>query len=250
VADKLAIVCWKWKGQTMGKERPDYGALHVNRLASMVDRWLKMPHEIVCVTDDPEGIDSGIRIVELWPELRQHGRCYVRLKAFARDAAEFLAPRFVSLDLDTVVVGPLDPLFDRPDPFVIWSDPSQITPYCGSQWMLTAGAHAEVYEHFDAMRAATLRKKNGYLGSDQAWMAYMLPNAPVWTRPDGVYSFRMHLLKNRGAEWVGNRFKRWMRRKGIPRLPENARIIHFHGLYDPSQLYLHRSIPWIENNWI
>lgn len=246
---EFAVVCWKWHGKTMGKGRPDYTATHVNRLASMVNRHLRMKHEIICVTDDPAGIDGGVRIVPLWDDLRRCGRCYVRLRAFARDAAELLAPRFVSLDLDTVVVGPLDPLLERSEPFVIWSDPSRITPYCGSQWMLTAGAHPEVFEQFDHMTAALLKERKGFFGSDQAWIAHMLPNAPVWTQADGVYSFRRHILKIRGIEPIGPRLRRMIETRP-PVLPDNARIVHFHGLYDPSQLFLQRLIPWIKENWI
>lgn len=233
----------------MGLGRVPPKAKHVNVLAASVSRNLKMPHEIVCVTDMPEGIDGGIRIVPLWDDLRSFRRCFVRLKAFAPQMAEVLGPRFVSIDLDTVVTGPLDHLFDRPEPFVAWQDQARITPYCGAQWMLTAGAHPEVWETFNYDEWQGLKAKTGYYGSDQAWMAYKIPGAPVWTKEDGVYSFRLNLLRLTGGDPVGKRLKSRIRSLGGCVLPENASIVHFHGLFDPSMIELQQEIPWISQHW-
>lgn len=249
MSDKLSIVCWRWGGKTMGRTRPDYTARHVNTLASMVDRHLRRKHEVVCVTDNPEGIDGAIRIVPLWDDLREYGRCYVRLKAFARGMGDVLGERFVSLDLDTVITGALDPLFETDADFMAWSDPGRVTPYCGSQWMLKAGSHPEVFEEFDPARAAGLKAEKGYFGSDQAWMSHMLPDCPTWGKSSGVYSFRLHLLRTRGADEMGPRFRKRIRVRGVPKLPSNARIVHFHGLYDPSQKQIQDLVPWVSEHW-
>jgi hypothetical protein len=44
--------------------------------------------------------------------------------------------RFVCLDLDLIVTGPLDGLFDRPEPFAILQgvNASNPCPYNGSVW--------------------------------------------------------------------------------------------------------------------
>src|SRR3546814_19892900 len=47
-------------------------------------------------------------------------QCYRRLSMFRRDAGEIFGERFVSMDLDVVVGGPLDPLFDRPEDLVLF----------------------------------------------------------------------------------------------------------------------------------
>jgi len=246
---KLSVVCWKWGGHTMGHHRANYNAKHVNTLASMVSRHLKMPHEIVCVTDNPEGIDGGVRIVPLWNDLHDLGRCFVRLKAFSAEIGDLLGERFVSLDLDTVITGPLDPLFDRPEPFVVWADPSRKTPYCGSQWMLTAGALPQVWSEFSHAEHATLKQKFGYFGSDQAWMAHKIKDAPRWTKADGVFSFRMHLMQLRGGDPFGLKFRRRVKYMGAATLPPNARIVHFHGAHDPSQAMVQTQLPWVVENW-
>lgn len=233
----------------MGHYRADYGARHVNTLASMVSRHLRMKHEVVCVTDDPTGIDGGVRVVPLWKDLFDLGRCFVRLKAFSPDIRDVLGERFVSLDLDTVIVAPLDPLLDRPEPFVVWADPSRKTPYCGSQWMLTAGALPHVWSEFDAAEHASLKMRFGYFGSDQAWMAHKIKDAPTWTRNDGVYSFRIHLMQLRGGDPLGERFRKRVKYMGAAHLPANARIVHFHGAYDPSQSMVQAQLPWVVENW-
>lgn len=232
----------------MGR-RVEYTARHVNTLASMVSRNLNMPHEIVCVTDDPAGIDGSVRIVPLWDDLKNHGRCFLRLKAFSPDMRDVLGERFVSFDLDTVIVSQIDSLLDRPEPFVVWSDPSRITPYCGSQWMLTSGYRPDVFNDFDPTEHASLKQRFGYFGSDQAWMAHKIPGAATWTKADGVYSFRMHILKTTGGDLTGMRFKRRVRGVHGARLPSNAKVVHFHGIYDPSMAHIQQQLPWVAEHW-
>jgi hypothetical protein len=255
---QLSIVTWLWSGATMGPGRVQYVADHVNRLYSMVQRNLTLPHRFICVTDQPEGIRPEVEIVPMWPDLCQYGRCYRRLKVFDPAMREVLGPRIVSIDLDTVIVGNIDHLFDRPEPFVIWGDRAQVaaaagTPYCGSLFMLDIGYRPDVFTAFDPKIALDLRKTRGWVGSDQAWIGHMIPGAPVWKKADGIYSFRldiqMHVpIRQRG--FIAGR------RQYAPRpvfrngeLPEKARIVFFHGAEDPSQTHLHVHHKWIEAHW-
>jgi hypothetical protein len=50
----------------------------------------------------------------------------------------------------------------------------------------------------------------------------------MWTIKDGVYSFRVHL--NGGSK----------------QLPDDAKIVFFHGKHDP---WTKLEIPWIAENW-
>src|SRR3546814_18283214 len=88
----------------------------------MVSRNLSMPHRIACVTDMPEGIDRSVEIITPPGEFLDisnprwsNGRpqCYRRLSMFRRDAGAIFGERFVSMDLDVVVGGPLAPLLYR-----------------------------------------------------------------------------------------------------------------------------------------
>lgn len=202
----INFVCFKW-GQK-------YTATHVNTLARMLARHCAVPHRLIVVTNEPEGIDWRIGIVADrqdfadWPS--PHGKgapsCYRRLRLFAPDAGTIFGERIVAIDLDTVITGPIAPLFNRPEDFVAWQDPLSPKQLCGSLWMLKAGSHPEVWD-IDRHGVAAAYSA-GFRGSDQAWLSYKLPNARRWTEADGVYSFRAHCPY---------------------RLPADARVVFFHG---------------------
>lgn len=153
--DGLTIVSWKWK--PMNGYRSKFGPETVNVLRQMVARHYPHPHRFVCVTDDATGLDAGIQAVPLWPDFANipspHGgknpSCYRRLHAFAPDIGGVFGPRFVSLDLDCVLVGDVTPLWDRPDDFVMWGDTNPTTAYNGSMFLMTAGARRKVWDDFD-----------------------------------------------------------------------------------------------------
>jgi hypothetical protein len=234
----IRVVTWKWK--PFAGYRSTFLAEHVNTLRNMVARHYNAPHEFVCITDDPSGIDADIRIVPLWDDfaslpspLGARGpSCYRRLKAFSAEAAEIIGPRFVSLDLDTVIVGDVRPLFDRPEEFAIWGDTAPRTWYNGSFWLLTAGARTKVWTDFDPTRSPQLAKAAGQLGSDQAWLGYCLgPHEKKLSQREGIYSWRVHLEPRGGA------------------LPHNARMVMFHGHTDPWMPHVQKKHAWIRQHY-
>jgi hypothetical protein len=220
----LTVVTFRW--QPAPGYRSKFGPAEVNTLFRMVDRHYQAPHRNVCVTDDPRGLDRTIEVVPLWDDFAAipspHGpgnpSCYRRLKLFDPSIASLLGPRFVCLDLDTVIVGDLRPLWDRTEDFMIWGETNPKSFYNGSMFMLTAGARPQVWTDFDPRVSPRLTKRAGRFGSDQGWISYCLgPGEATWGRDDGVYSFRVHLEPNNGGE----------------DLPANARIVMFHGKVDP-----------------
>lgn len=234
----LTVVAWKWKPRRA--YRKAFGPETVNVLRRMVARNYPHPHKFVCVTDDADGIDPDIRIVPLW---EQHAEltnphniagpsCYRRLRAFSAEAREMFGPRFVSLDLDTVVTGDLTPVWNRPEDFVIWGDTARGTPYNGSMFLLTAGARERVWTEFDPVKAQRETKRLRYVGSDQAWIGVCLgPNEKKWSKEDGVYSFRNQIAPYGSA------------------LPEGARVVMFHGSSDPWGVETQERYPWVKQHW-
>jgi hypothetical protein len=145
--------------------------------------------------------------------------------------AEVLGPRFVWLDLDCVVTGDLAPLFDRPEDFITWGDTNPKNSVNGSMVMMTAGARRQVLDDFDPETSPALTRRVGHFGSDQAWISHVLGQGEVrWGMADGVYSYRVHLKPARGV------------------LPQNARIIFFHGQIDPWSPEAQR-LAWVRDNW-
>jgi hypothetical protein len=234
----LSVVCWRWK-PTPGY-RSEYSPTTVNVLRRMVARHYPRPHRFICVTDDPAGLDSGIEIIPLWNDFAQipspHGKknpsCYRRLRAFAPEIGDLFGPRFVSLDLDCVITGDLQPLWDRSEPIVMWGDTNPRTHYNGSMMLMSAGARPQVWTTFDPQSSPDQSRRAGCFGSDQGWISYCLgPGEAKWSRHDGVYSFRNDLkLSN------------------PDRLPSNARIVIFHGNEDPWGIHA-QSLEWVKQHW-
>jgi len=245
----LTVVCFKWfdpRGRY--NERVLYDSDHVNRLYRMVDRHLKLPHRFVCVTDDPTGLAEGIIVRPIDMSLvRDAGHRYAKLMIFRPDAAEWLGERILMLDLDTLIVGDLDPLVDRTEDFVArqnpgWS-PKRSGRFNSSMVLLRAGSKPDVWNSFKADEAlAEFNQTSSF--SDQAWIAKVLgPDQPVWTKRDGVLSFKKHLLR-RGL------FRRERDINKPSKLPRGARIVFFHGGVDPRQPELQAIHPWIKEHMV
>lgn len=230
----ISFVCFLWRDP---RYRTQFTAAHVNTLARMIGRHYDAPHRVLCVTNDPAGIDPGIEIVPDRQDFAEipppHGAgnpsCYRRLRLFAPNAAAIFGERIVSIDLDCVVTGDLRPLFDRPEEFVGWSDPLRPAQYCGSLTELTAGSRPQVWEQFDPARSPGEAVRAKCYGSDQGWVSYCLgPGEAQWTRADGVYSHR------------------WDLKGGA--LPANARIVFFTGEVKPWDSRL-SGLSWVRDNY-
>lgn len=238
MSDPITFVCWRW--QPLKGYRSTYAPETVYALREMIRRHYTHPHRFVCVTDRPEEL-PGVETIPLWTDHSQvpspfgtsYPSCYRRLKVFAPDAGQIFGPRLVSIDLDTVIVRDVTPLFDRDEDVVLWgeSDFPGRQHYCGSLWMLRTGTRPKVWTKFDPKVTPTLARLAGARGSDQAIMSYLLgPNEARWTRKDGVFSYRKHIAQ------MGNR------------LPDEARLICFHGKHDPWD-YRSQQIPWVKQHY-
>jgi hypothetical protein len=163
----LTVLTWLWN-QPGGRTK--FTAEHVNIWASMVSRNLRLKHRLACVTDTPKGIDRSIEIITPPNEFRDvfpkwgptKPNCYRRLSMFRRDAASIFGPRIACMDLDCVVGGPLDPLFDRREDLVLFKGTQSNRPYNGSMMLIRAGCRPEVYEQFN-QRAANIASEGGRL---------------------------------------------------------------------------------------
>ena len=165
----------------------------------MVSRNLRMKHRLVCVTTETdlppyvERIDPPGEFEDVAPQWGpRKPNCYRRLVMFRSDAAKTFGRRFVSMDLDCIVGGPLDPLFNRPEEFVIFKGTAPERPYNGSMMLLKAGARSQVYDEFDQAGADASGAR--FYGSDQAWLAHILgPNEATWGEADGVWFLDRYL---------------------------------------------------------
>lgn len=248
MSDKLKIVCWLWREQLITRPRQYFTIDHVRIWRDMISRNLSMPHELVCITDQPKQVPKGVRYIPLWDDLLEWGGCFVRLKCFSKEIGELIGGKFASMDLDCAVLGKLDPLFDRPEPAMFWSMPGRLQ---GSMWMVTPGVLPELWDDFytDNLEIEKKRRNDGAVykqwihgpakrgefrvGTDQRWISYRVQHLPeekrqqigYWTEYDGVVN-------------VSSSPKHYKKRP-----PDNARIAFFSGPEDPMEL--RKSVPWI-----
>jgi hypothetical protein len=191
----LRIMTWFWS-QPGG--RTTYTASHVNIWAAMMRRNLTIPHELCCVTDMPEGIDPSVTIIPMPKDFVDVSiptwgggfpQCLRRIALFSPDAEKiFGAKRFVSMDLDCVVWGNIDHLFNHDRDFTMYKGTSGRRPYNGSMLQMDAGARPSVYNDFTVEEA--VKAGEMFIGSDQAWISYKLGwGEATWSEPDGVYWF-------------------------------------------------------------
>lgn len=235
----FTFVCWKWDDP--GYERK-FPAAYVNILRAMLERHCSLPHRLVCVTEDIKGLDPRIEVTPPPPEARALARianpagqrfpkCYQRLWNFSHSARALFGERFMALDIDVVITGALDPLIARTENFVGWTDPAfRWNKVAGGIYMMTAGAHPEVWEDFDPKTSPRIAKEAGCHGSDQGWISYKLyPPEGTFTRAEGVVS----------AKWL----------PANKPLPQGVRIVSTPGELKPWSLALQRRFPWLKQHW-
>lgn len=229
----ITVLTWLWK---QDKSREHYNAEHVNIWADMVRRNLSMPHRVACVTDHREGIDASIKIIEPPRDFEnvripnwgpQQPQCLRRLAMFAPNAAERFGERFVSMDLDCVIGGALDPLFDVPEDFRMYKGTGKKRPYNGSMLIMTAGARPQVYTDFTPEGATEATKL--FVGSDQAWISHKLGwNEATWSG-------------EHGAMWYGDR---------LTQDETDWRVMFFPGFPKPWHVpKSDQAGPWIMRNY-
>lgn len=223
----LYVVAYSW-----GKK---YREEYVDRLRRGIARNLRMDHRFALISDDGrqvKGCESWL-IPDEDLDLTTIPGCLARLRLFdPQYLAKYGASKVIVVDLDTVITGSLDRVFDRPEPFVIFQGCNSINPcpYNGSTWMLSAGYRPDVWSDFSLAAASNV--PNYLFPEDQAWMAYKIPNAAGWRvgPSSGLYGFKK---------------KHWPTSE--KRLPRDAKIVTFVGTRDPIQ---YTYLDWIKEHWL
>ena len=106
----MHVLCFKWGTK--------YGPEYVNRLYSMIERNLSLSFAFHCFTDDNRGIRSGVECHSL-PQLDCPVPVNVpgmwRKVAIWRKDLAGIDGRALFVDLDSVIVSAIDPLFEWGD---------------------------------------------------------------------------------------------------------------------------------------
>lgn len=221
----LTFITWLWGNK--------YGATDLVKLRNAVRRHSHSAHRFCVFVDrDRPDISSDIERHRIKDNSLTGRHCYCRLQMFDPTWQQQYGfqDRIVSLDLDLVITGEIDALFDRPESFVILKGVHTVNPnpFNASIMMLRVGSHPEVWSEFTIERAAGVPFHE--FPDDQGWIWHMLPGAGVWNagKESGVYAFQ---------------------KPGWPQgwdLPAGARIVSFIGKRKPA---MYSSLHWVRKYW-
>ena len=247
----INIVCMKWG--------TPYGAHYVNRLYASVKRNLTRPFRFVCFTDDTAGIISEVQcqsITDVQFPASEKDRRWLKLGVFKKDLVG-LEGECLFLDLDVVITGPLDEMFDyAPGHFCIshdwwmpykhWRARLMNQPKIGntSVFRFEVGTLDTVLTQFEQ----DSEKIIATYSLEQEYVTRMVEHRIAWWPHSWVRSFRRHCRPSFPLNLVFS-----------PSVPPGAKIIAFHGLPkldDARDGYLTRyphkicrPSPWIDEHW-
>lgn len=239
------IVCMKWGTR--------YGPEFVNRMWRAIQRNTVRPTRLVCLTDDPSGIDSDIECasipdIDLPPHLIN---LPWRKLALWKYPLHNLSGDILFLDLDLVITGSLDAMFDyEPGRYCVIENWTQRGQGIGntSAFRFPAGKHAFIYDDFQLNPKAVLDQYR----IEQVYISREIKDQIFWPR-DWCVSFKHSLL----PRWPMNFIK-------TPALPKTTKIVAFTGKPDQDEalrgdwpvkrpwkkLYKHvRPTSWIADHW-
>ena len=237
----MNFVTWKWAPATGNRA---FQSEHVNVLRAMLERNFHAPHKLICLTDDTGGLDPRIEALplpvtgfehlpnpssKLYPRMeKDFPSCYRRLWVFS-DEARSLGERIICIDIDVIVTGDITHLAKKTAPFVGWSSAKfGWNKIAGGLYMLTPGAHTEVWTEFDPDTSPRIAAAAGNNGSDQAWMSYKLyPPKEMWTDADGVVKIN------------------WLSR----RPPNRQCLVFTNGHRPPWDQATQKKYPWVSRYW-
>jgi len=266
------VLCMKWGSL--------YGAHYVNRLHAGARRHVSGPLQFVCLTDDSSGIDPAVecRPLPAFNDIaaRFGHSAWRKLELWRRDLGDDLLGReALFLDLDLVLVGPLDAFWDfKPGRYAAienWSKPGMDVGNT-SVFRFVVGGHPEIFERYDSDPARVFERE---FRIEQEYISARLGNGraartargPAVARDPFYQGLREQVFWPKGwcVSFKEELLPAWpMRLWRAAPLPRDAKIIVFHGKPDPAdamagvwpepkrwkRLYKRlRPAPWIAEHW-
>jgi hypothetical protein len=221
------LICVKWGNK--------YGPEYVNRLYAMARRHATGPMRLVCLTDDAQGLRPEIdafALPELGCEHPQHtmGK-WRKLVLWGGNipALTGLEGPVLFVDLDTVIVGPIDAYFSHGDPERVylarnWSKPLHRLGQT-SVFRYPVGRNPQILDSFRASPQAIADR----LRFEQHYITESVPGGIKFWPERWTRHFRLHCLPPFPLRY-------FMQAK----LPGDARMVTFAGGPNPSDVQLGR----------
>ncbi|PZQ99875.1 MAG: glycosyltransferase [Cereibacter sphaeroides] len=246
------VLCMKWG--TL------YPADYVNVLYNACRKNLTGDFRFLCLTDDATGFVDGIEHrpipdLNLTPGMRKSGQ-WQKIALYLPDLYGFTG-RALFTDLDMVICGSLDAMFEQPSAF--------ITTDMGTDWRPNPTGHGTV-EAGTCLFAFNLGQEQQILDNfltdkqaavdqytiEQAWVGAQASSMDYWPR-GWVVSFKRHLRQPIGLDLF----------RPPHRPPPGAKVVAFHGEPRPADLIKrnagfwdrfphmgHGQVGWMADYWV
>lgn len=202
------VACVLRTGQRVTDKQP-YRVEHVVKLRNGVAQHLATPHRFVCLTDQFDAVtDAGIDAVTLpvaWPGW------WAKMNLYAPD---LLTGSVLYLDLDSLIVGPLEPLF-RTAPGITMVPDFIYPENMNSSAMALMGDLCGLFYAFSDSQAAIRARYDAYPRARVGDQGYVHDTLREMGHPIDIFDPK-HVVS----------FKRDCK-TGIP---DDARVISYHGV--------------------
>ena len=224
VATNRIVLCMRW-GQL-------YSAEYVNVLFRACQRHIHGTFQFVCLTDDSQGLADGIESYPI-PDIglehqHYHHGAWPKLTVFLNDLYG-LSGRALFIDLDSVICGSLDEMFETTGPLVgidvgkRWRNTSTAAaPRLGTGvFAFDLGTLSVALNEITEARDEVIARDR----LEQTYLARQIDDLHYWPR-DWVLSFKYHLHRRFGMGLI--------RQPLTP--PPQTKVVAFHGKPRPHEL--------------
>ena len=203
-----------------------YSSDYVNKLFRGIKRNTSKEFIFTCFTDNRDGIQPEIQCEEL-PLKRNDW--FAKIGLYNKELYNENDQIFY-FDLDTVITGNLDEIFEYSGNFIILRDFYRRTGYGSGLMAWRPDAVHHMFTNYRGQKCPH---------GDQGWCEQQYKGADIWQEkyPEKVISYKVH-IKNKGRNRPG-----WTQHSGAL---NTASIVCFHGRPLPHQV---TNEDWMQENW-
>ena len=241
------VLCMKWG--------TIYPAEYVNVLFHACQKNITGDFRFVCLTNEPEGIDSSVEIFPIpdigLDEWHYYNGAWPKIAVFQKNLYE-LTGRCLFIDLDTVILGSLDSFFDMKGSLIAinnapWSNANLPPRTMSSVFAFDLGTLGHVVDRLLSDRDTIVAKHK----IEQQYLHDAVEGISYWPQ-DWLVSFKYHLRQPILLDrFLGPKYP-----------PDAAKLIIFHGKPRPIDLvrspvgnwdrfphYGSGSVDWMRDYW-
>lgn len=217
----LNIVCFKWG--TL------FGAEYVNKLYNSIQRNVTVPHNFICFTENPDGVECETR-----PFLRDLPTWWYIIGLFNKE--HNFTDRVLYMDLDTVITNNIDHIVSLDTDFAITEDFYRPK---GLQTTFIMYKPEKYHYMYDKLMELNSSPPPHYMGGTNGFVEKFVPREQVTILqdifPKEFISYKVHI-----------RDKNRYRHNHIPGSLDTAKVICFHGKPRPHE---EKELPWMREHW-